>query len=503
MLSIALPLKADGDEVLNRTIILPKSKGSVYKLLGQVSDRSGFLFIYDSNVIDNDRETRIKAGTYTLRQAITEITANPILQLRVIGNHILITPPEKIETQAEVAISIPQKMENEYLTVEGIILDRYNDEPIPYATIGIPEAAIGTITNQNGEFRFRFPDSLRHANISFNHLGYNPYEIEASLLAGQHHRLSLEPKVISLQEVVVRLINPEKLLDEMLEMRQVNNAHQPVLHTTFYREGVEHKKGLVNLTEAIFNIYKTPYDQPVTSDQVKLLKMRRIVSKTERDTVVTKFKSGIHTSLLLDLVKNLPDFLTPEDRHLYEYAHADIIVIDNRLANVITFQQRPEEKFPLFKGELYIDSENSALLGASFEINPKFVEKSGSMFVERKSRHLNITPQNIRYTVSYKSSNGIYYINHIRGDLYFRIKKKRHLFSTTVHTWFEMVTCKTETDDVKRFTRSETIPTRSVFADTNYAYDNDFWENFNIILPEESLSEAVNKISSMIEETEL
>lgn len=505
MLCITFPLKAQEENVLNRMIELPKSKGTVYKLLGQVSDRSGFLFIYDSNVIDNDRETKIKAGSYTIQEAIEEITSDTTLLLRVMGNHILIYPPEEktIPLPAEVAISLPKKMENEFLTIEGVVFDHYSSEAIPYATIGIPEAGIGTITNQNGEFRFRFPDSLRHANIQVSHLGYNPYEVEASWLVGRHHRLSIEPKVIPLQEVVVRLVNPSKLIDEMLEKRDVNYASQPVALTAFYREGVNHRKGLVNLTEAVFNIYKTPFDQPANSDQVKLLKMRRVISNTEKDTIVTKFKSGIYTSLMLDIVKNLPDFLTLEGKLLYDYAHADIIVIDNRLANVISFEQQPGDKYPLYKGELYIDSENSALLGASFEINPKYVAKAASIFIERKSRNLNITPQQIRYTVSYKSLNGVYYISHIRGDLHFRIKKKRHLFSATAHTWFEMVTCKIETENIKRFTRSETLPTRTVFSDTNYQYDNDFWENFNIILPEENLSDAINKISSMIEETEL
>lgn len=503
MLLMATPLKADGNDVLNRVIELPKSKGTVYKLLGQISDRSGFLFIYDSKVVDNDRETRIKSGRYTIRQAIEEIIDNNTLQLRVVGKHILIAPPEVKEKVSEIIVSSLPVVEEKFLTVEGLILDRYTNEPIPFATIGIPAAAIGTITNLNGEFRFLFPDSLRNEKINFSHIGYDPYEIDASLLEGSHHRMSLEPKVIPLQEVVVRLVNPEKLLDEMLESRALNYASRPVFHTSFYREGVEYKKGLVSLTEAVFQIYKTPFDHPVNSDQARLLKMRKINSNTEKDTIITKFKSGVHTTLLLDIVKNLPDFLTKENRLLYEYAHSDITVIDNRLAHVISFVQKAGITDPLYKGEVYIDADNNALLGATFEINPKYINKAANMYIERKSRNLNITPQQIRYTISYKNIDGTYYINHIRGDLYFRIRQKRHLFSTTAHTWFEMINGKTETENVKRFERRESFPTKTVFADMDYTYDNDFWENFNTILPEENLNEAIGKISSFIEETQL
>jgi hypothetical protein len=64
-----------------------------------------------------------------------------------------------------------------------------------------------------------------------------------------------------------------------------------------------------------------------------------------------------------------------------------------------------------------------------------------------------------------------------------------------------MATCKIETEDVNRFTHSETLQTRTIFAETVFAYDHNFWENFNIILPEEELNEAISKITSKIEET--
>ncbi len=96
--------------------------------------------------------------------------------------------------------------------------------------------------------------------------------------------------------------------------------------------------------------------------------------------------------------------------------------------------------------------ENNALLRVDFEVNPQYIEQAAGMFVERKSRNLRITPQKVAYTVSYKQWNGTYYINHIRGDLHFKIKKRRQLFNTNIlHTWFEMVTCKIDTANVNRF----------------------------------------------------
>lgn len=74
----------------------------------------------------------------------------------------------------------------------------------------------------------------------------------------------------------------------MLDERRSNYSQHPIYLTTFYREGVERKKGLVGLTEAVFKVYKASYHSNALADQVKLLKMRRISNEQEKDTLITK-----------------------------------------------------------------------------------------------------------------------------------------------------------------------------------------------------------------------
>ena len=81
-------------------------------------------------------------------------------------------------------------------------------------------------------------------------------------------------------------------------------------------------------------------------------------------------KSGIYSCLVLDLMKQLPEFLDPSPDSPYTYAHTDITVVDDRLANVISFEQRKSINDPLYRGQIYIDMENNALLRVDFEVNP-------------------------------------------------------------------------------------------------------------------------------------
>lgn len=491
---------AQGGDVLERMVRLPKAKGTIYSLLGKISEQSGYLFIYDSKVISNDSIVRVRKQNCTVRQAIQEVTGNRNLGLKVLGNHILITRTAVKTFTGEKVTDTPQPA---YVTVSGRLLDKETGEPVVHASVIVKGTSLGNITNQNGEFRLHLPDSLRNSTLTFSHLGYVGQSIEATALEGRNTILSLVAKVISLQEVLIRLVEPKKLLREMMEHRSRNYSSDPVYLTTFYREGVQLKNKFQSLTEAVFKVYKTSPLEPEASDQVKLLKMSRINNREKTDSLIAKFRSGVEACLQLDIVKNIPDFLSlGPDGELYTYTSGDIVSVDNRTANVVYFEQKPGIKGPLFRGALYIDSENSALLQARFEIEPKYVKAATQLFVLRQAQKVKLTTQKVTYTVTYKPWNGTYYVHHIRGDLYFKMKRKRILFSNpTVHTWFEMVTCRIDDKQVTRFPRSERLPTHTVLAETDFKYDESFWEDFNVIPLEEELSKIIEKVTLKIEQT--
>jgi hypothetical protein len=323
-------------------------------------------FMFPNNVCDMLDDNNVTTLIWAV-SAIYLITGNKELSLRVIGDHILISGPQPAR-QTAIPETIPPKEADNYFIVKGILQDQQTNEPIKAGTIGVLATSIGSITNANGEFRLTLPDSLRRSTLYFSHLGYEPRKIEASLLAGQHTVITLDAKIIPIQEVVVRIVNPLRLLRDMKENIRKNYPQSPAYLTTFYREGIERKNKFVGLTEAVFKIYKSAYKPNPAPDQVKLLKMRRIISQQEKDTIIARMKSGINASLSLDLIKELPDFLlTDEKIESYMYASSDIAVIDDRLAHVIYFEQKGNINSALYRGELYIDTENNALLRAHFE----------------------------------------------------------------------------------------------------------------------------------------
>ena len=503
ILFIAVGIQAQNNEWLNRKVQITEAQGTRYQLLRQVSEQTGYLFVYESQTFNNDAQVEIRKGEYTLRDVITAITGNRNLQVTLIGdNHIALRLPEQRSVSRLIPEALPEK---KYFTVSGTVYDLFSKEAISSATVSVVESSIGTVTNRDGRFRISLPDSMIHVTLRISHVGYESMELKAASWVGVPSNFMLEPKVVSLQEVVVRVVNPRNLLQQMLDARPMNYSSTPTSLTAFYREGVEHKKRNVDLTEAVLKVYKPGFDQTYTADQVKLVKMRRILDKQERDTIITKVKSGIHSTLLLDLIKNEPDFLDPPNavESLFDYTHTDIAVIDNRLANVISFEQRKAIREPLYKGELFIDTENDALLEARFEVNPAYVEKATNLFVEKRSKNYKLTLRDARYTVSYKPlPNGKYYMNHVKGELEFRVRRKRQWFSSSLKIWFEFVTCKVNTEQVQSIPRSERLSPRTVFSETKHPYDADFWGNFNVILPEDELKDLIlNNLTEVMDES--
>lgn len=53
-----------------------------------------------------------------------------------------------------------------------------------------------------------------------------------------------------------------------------------------------------------------------------------------------------------------------------------------------------------------------------------------------------------------------------------------------------------------RFPRAERLPVHTVFSETDFKYDADFWGDFNVIPLEEELGKIIEKVSLKIEQTE-
>lgn len=485
-------------DILDREVTLSRQSTTMYDLLSQVSRQTGYFFVYDSDLINNQQRVRIGSATLPLRSLLAEVLDDPGLDFKVLDQHILIFQPV-VATPGEPAPDMPPEEESSSFVVRGRVIDHETGTPLPHANIMIEGKGLGTISNMEGVFQFRLHQSYRHETMKVSYMGYKSQTFPLELVDGRHIEVMMETDYISMQEVIIRYYDPETIVREALAKRFDNYSNKPVFHTSFYREGVTRNRKLLNYSEAIFKIYKADYGNMLDTDQAVLLKSRQITNADHTDTLILKIKGGVRSALELDIMKSLPGFLDPELMHEVDFSSVDIVSRDGRSMYAIEFEQTNLEFLPVFKGIFFIDMENMALVSAEFEVHPKHIDKSSHIFIARLDRRHSLQFDRIHYAVHYQYVNGRYHLSHVRGELQMRFRPRNRLFSTRYQAFLEMVVGRIDENDVSRFSRRETFRTHTTFIDQDLEYDYAFWGDYNIIPPEKQVTEAFSEIRSKIE----
>ncbi len=490
------------ERILEKVITLPRQLTTTYAALNQISRQTGYYFVYDSELIDNDRRIRIQKGSHPLRVFLTEILNDTTLQFRVLEQHILIYQQEAPELTTETVpdtSTVEEARLPEFFTIQGRVLEYDTGNPLPYASISIPGKGTGIASNLEGTFALKLPYSQIDTVVRFSYMGYKPKEMPLRLLRGRNIDVFLETDYISMQEVIIRYYDPGAIIREALSKRKENFSNKPVYLTSFYREGIQRNKKLMRYSEAVFRVYKPAYTSLTDNDQVKLLQSRHITNIEATDSLELKLEAGIGSSLELDFMRNIPDFLDPESAGMYRFTKADIVSYNSRSTYAIEFKQSENINQALYMGILYVDMETLAFVGAEFEVNPKYVNNEQYLFIKRRSRDYAANIEQVKYTVRYQLIDGKYHLEHVRGEVKLRFRLKGKWFSNSYLAFFEHAVFHIETEGVSRFDKDETMKTHTVFAEQNTEYDYSFWGDYNYISPESEISDALSEIRSKIE----
>lgn len=483
-------------EVFSQKVALERQNSSIYSILNQISNQTGYYFVYDTDLLNSDKKVRVRTGNKPLELWLEEIIDDRSLDFHIIENHILVYRPQSHDSTPQADT---QRADQQELIIQGRVFDENTRTPLPYATVGIKGRSEGIITNSDGVFRLRLSEDYIDGNISVSYLGYRSKLVPVRLFQNNKVDILLETNYISIQEVMIRYYDPLAIVKSARQKIDENYSDKPVYLLSFYREGVMKSNRFINYSEALFQIYKSPRNRLFDGDQVRLLQSRTISNVDQTDTLILKIRAGIKSSLELDFVKNIPDFLAEDYIDDFEFTRTDIVSVDGKRAYAIEFEQKKDITEPLYKGVLYIETEKFAFLGADFEVNPRYIDKTNNRFVIRRNRKYRASVEKAAYTVRYRYYDGRYYLNHVRADLHLRYRKRYNIFSNNYHVFVELATSGIDTTNVNRFDRKIALRTGRVFSDENHAYDPEFWSNYSIIAPEEHITRAISRIESKIE----
>jgi len=479
------------ENILERQVKLPGSSIRVARALSEVSRLTGYVFTYDTKIINEDRVFTLPHADIPISELLDSVTGDPGIRYSVIGKHIILY--RDLTTSPTPSLSDSTSREQQFI-LAGKVTDAETSEPLAYATIGISHRGRGTVTNNNGDFILKITDECLNDTLSVSYVGYMNRQIPVRSLPGNVMTISMERDFIPIPEIIIRVQDPELIIRKTISSIASNYGTTPALLTGFYREGVYRKKEPQIYSEAVVQIYKSPYARSLQNDQVKVIRSRNIENLEAEDTLAVRLKAGLGSTLTLDGMRNMFDFMDPQFFNYYEYHLTDIVTIDGETAFVISFKQKEWVTEPLMKGEVYINVENYGVMLAEFEINPQYVAQTGESYISRLPHDYSMKPEYVRYRTHYRCVDGRYYLSHVRGDLGFLAKGRKKVFSSRFNIFFELAITDYRTGDVVRFEHEELAPVHSIFSKTITGYDAEFWKSFDFLKPEDDLMEALEKL---------
>jgi len=482
------PLGILGQEALPDVRVSLNSKNrTINHILDEISLQTGFLFTYDATLIEGRQRVSFQVGDLILKDALDSLLQDARIDFRIIDRNIVIFRKNKIRPD-------PISQDIDRTLLRGRVVDDRTGKALPFATIGLLETSLGSITNQEGEFTFKVPLRLSDPMLVISYMGYKKRLLPVSYPVENELKIGLEKETIPLQEVIIRYADPVKLLHEALRRMPSNYLDTYSTMTAFYRESVQRNDHYMVYTEAILDVAKSPYNQISGNDQVSIRKRRKITDVGAEDTVLIKLRSGITTSLNLDVIKNRPDFLKEDFLESYDLEYTDMMAYGDRLVYVISFQQKQMIPDLLFKGQLYLDQENLALLAADFEFNPDLIHKEPGLFLVSRSPNIRIRPVKAGYHVDYRSVNKRYYVSQVRAEIEMKVRKKRKWIGSRYRISIEMAITDLIPDKRLRISPSDRVSRNIVLADEPLEFDPEFWGEHNTIEPEASLMESIQKL---------
>jgi len=341
---------------------------------------------------------------------------------------------------------------------------------------------------------------LENKIIGISSIGYKNMEIPVDQLNPESNRIELEPNPIPIEEVTIVNKDARDLLLMALQSIPRNFSNDPVMLTSFYRETIMQNRNYVSVSEAVLDGYKASYTNASDLDRIKIFKGRKSQDVIKMDTILFKLQGGPQTMFMLDVVKNPLELFDAEIMTYYTYQMGGIINVDNQQAYVITFEQIDYVDIPLYAGKIYVGVRDFAIMGVEFQINEKNLRSASQYLIRKKPAGMRIDVDNANYLVNYRLIDGTWQLYYVRTELMFTVRWKKKLFRSKYTTMTELAVTDIDMENIIKYKFRETTKRSDIFAEqvSNFE-DPDFWGEYNIIQPEESIQSAIQRIGRKLQ----
>lgn len=383
--------------------------------------------------------------------------------------------------------------------ISGKVTD-LNGQPLAHVSVMVEGTEVQTVTNEDGQFTLKMHEQARRLRLS--HIGYKTRHIALEQGATEQLRIRMQSNTIELSEVLVSVNDPLSILKAAMARIEKNYPNEPELMRCFYRETARRGSRFISVAEAVTEMYKSDYYYGPERDAVAILKGRRLMSMKARDTLGVKVQGGPVLPLMVDLAKNREYVLNEENIAHYKLSMEVPVKIADRAQYVINMEPEGIQFYPIMKGRVFVDQETLTFTRAELQLDMRDWRAASDYMLVHKPFGLRFRPRELTMTIVYNTDEqGIAHMSYVRNEMRFNCDWKRRLFASPFTTVCEMVVTDRQQkgDGVKRPRGRSSFGLRDRFYDkVEYFDDPDFWADYNIIEPTESLENAIDKLKKRV-----
>lgn len=398
---------------------------------------------------------------------------------------------------------VPTAMAQDSLAyvIRGLVVDAQNGKRIPDAQIHLPQSTISTMTNADGRFSLKLAAMPEQLAISM--MGYHTTTITREELlksqpqvkgeAPKEIRILLEAEPKYLKEIYV--YSPINILNTAISKIKDNFTTTPQQYEAFYRETIRKRNNYVSVTEAVMQLYKTSYESGHANyDLTHLLKGRSLMSQKAKDTLSVHVQGGPTEAINVDLVKNRSLFLCKEMLERYAFEFETPQHIDGRSQCVIAFKPNVTCEEPLFRGRIFIDYESLTFTRIEYNIDMSDPDKVANVILAKKPRGMRFTPKALDIVMNYYYDGQKSHLNYMKTTYRFNCDWKKRGIATPYVAVSEMLVTSYGEAMTRASYRGAFHNNDVLSKEVQDFSDPDFWSDYNILMPSESLEHAVKKL---------
>lgn len=385
------------------------------------------------------------------------------------------------------------------VTINGIVKDAKTKKKLTNVSVHIVGSEVGTVTNSDGMFSLKIDGDDLQGTIVLSCLGYANKKMSYKDFNGKEGKATtvyLTPTARMLGTVTVYGGDAKDIVKEAMKRISANYPVQPNMLNMFYRETIMKGSRYVGISEGVMDVYKNSYaKRNANKDRVRIQRGRRLVSQKASDTLAVKIQGGPLLAVYLDIAKNGDALFDDETIPLYSFRHEHITMMDDRLHYAVSFKPKVTVDYPLYSGIFYIDCESLCITRAEITLDMSDADKANEALLRKKPLGLRFRCREASIVIAYRQHGERACLDYLKSTIRFKCDWKRRLFSSTYSTVAEMVAVDLDNNPAANIPVSESYRNSSAFYDdAKLNWDHDFWKDYNIIEPTESLEKAVAKL---------